>query len=293
MTPGVAFVDLEELPDGVEFFYSVRAVFAEGHSPYSDEASKFAVNKPPVAVDDTYESTDAPLTIPAPGVLANDTDVDSGPASRRLAQITVGPSNGSLTANTDGSFTYTPNAGFAGVDTFKYEADNGLWSDTNIALSGRSNAATVTITVVAAQLLFRNVQNLPPPPGRKFNTGSTVPVLWQWLNSAGVAVNTGSDPVVVQAFACSTSGTLPGGFPTGVFMPAQPGSGNSFAYNSASNTWQFNWKLVYTVNGVVFNLPAGDYVLLVKRNAAGPSYPGTTHSCANNTQVTGALLTVR
>ena len=36
-----------------------------------------AVNDAPVAVNDSYSTTeDTPLTIAAPGVLANDTDVD-------------------------------------------------------------------------------------------------------------------------------------------------------------------------------------------------------------------------
>ncbi|MEO0414667.1 MAG: tandem-95 repeat protein, partial [Verrucomicrobiota bacterium] len=39
-----------------------------------------------------------------------------------------GPSNGSLTLNADGSFTYTPNPGFNGVDSFVYEATNGTFS---------------------------------------------------------------------------------------------------------------------------------------------------------------------
>ncbi|MEZ6061185.1 MAG: DUF4347 domain-containing protein [Planctomycetaceae bacterium] len=45
---------------------------------------------------------------------------------------------GAVTLNSDGSFTYTPQIGFSGVDTFRYTADNG----------GNSSTATVTITVI-------------------------------------------------------------------------------------------------------------------------------------------------
>ena len=42
-----------------------------------------------------------------------------------------------MTLSADGSFTYTPDAGFFGTDTFTYEAANGAGTDT----------ATVTVTV--------------------------------------------------------------------------------------------------------------------------------------------------
>ncbi|WP_299955592.1 Ig-like domain-containing protein [uncultured Roseobacter sp.] len=56
------------------------------------------------------------------GVLSNQltaTDVDSsGPLSFALGDD--GPENGIATVNEDGSFTYTPNADFAGIDRFSY-----------------------------------------------------------------------------------------------------------------------------------------------------------------------------
>src|SRR5262249_42923098 len=66
------------------------------------------VNDPPVANNDAYTTAeDTPLTVAAPGVLANDTDVDGNPLTAILVN---GPSNGTLTLNPDGSFTYPPNA---------------------------------------------------------------------------------------------------------------------------------------------------------------------------------------
>ena len=69
------------------------------------------------------------------GVLANDTDPQ--PNTSLTAQLVSGPSHGSLTLESDGSFSYTPTAGFKGTDSFTYMANNGL---------GGSNAATVTLT---------------------------------------------------------------------------------------------------------------------------------------------------
>ena len=56
---------------------------------------------------------------------SRDTDVEGtlDPASANTAcAITCAePTNGTLVNNADGSFTYTPNAGFAGADSFVYE----------------------------------------------------------------------------------------------------------------------------------------------------------------------------
>ena len=94
------------------------------------------VNDTPIANDDTYSTDeDTPLTVPAPGVLSNDSDVDGDALSVNLL---TSPSNGSLTQNPDGSFTYKPDANFNGQDSYTYEACDP---------SGACDTATVTITV--------------------------------------------------------------------------------------------------------------------------------------------------
>jgi hypothetical protein len=95
-------------------------------------------NSPPVANDDAYiADKDTTLNVLAPGVLANDSD----PEGDMLRAIKVtDPSHGTLTLNSDGSFTYTPEADFCGPDTFTYKANDGDLD---------SNIATVTIAVYA------------------------------------------------------------------------------------------------------------------------------------------------
>ena len=97
-----------------------------------------AVNHAPVAFDDSYSvDQDTMLSIAAAGVLSNDTDADLNPLS---AIRVVTTTHGTATLGTNGSLTYTPNAGFVGTDSFTYVANDGTVD---------SNIATVTITVNA------------------------------------------------------------------------------------------------------------------------------------------------
>ena len=94
-----------------------------------------AVNNAPVANNDSYNlPLNGILTVPAAGVLANDTDADGNPLT---AVRVTGPAHGTLTLNPNGSFTYTPTSSFVGSDSFTYTANDGT---TN------GNTATVTIT---------------------------------------------------------------------------------------------------------------------------------------------------
>ena len=84
-----------------------------------------AVNDAPVAINDHYvTSEDTPLMIEASlGVLANDTDADGNPLT---ALVFSAPAHGTLTLNTDGSFSYIPAAEFSGSDSFSYRAFDGI-----------------------------------------------------------------------------------------------------------------------------------------------------------------------
>jgi VCBS repeat-containing protein len=98
------------------------------------------VNDPPVAVDDAYEvDEDDVLTVAAPGVMANDIEVDT---DNMVVVLVSNVSHGSLVLLGDGSFTYTPDPDFTGTDSFVYKlitypAIEDAWTD----------EATVTITV--------------------------------------------------------------------------------------------------------------------------------------------------
>jgi hypothetical protein len=93
----------------------------------------------PVAVADTYAvETGDVLTVDAPGVLANDIDADGDALTAQL--VGGGTAQGLLTFNSDGSFKYTPIAGYIGSDSFVYQAYDGLF--TSIAVK-----VTINVTV--------------------------------------------------------------------------------------------------------------------------------------------------
>ena len=94
------------------------------------------VNTPPVAADDSAE-TQMDMTVTIGNVIANDSDADGDMLSIVDAD-TQSKQGGSVDNHGDGSFTYTPPAGFTGEDSFHYTISDG---------NGGEAQGTVTITV--------------------------------------------------------------------------------------------------------------------------------------------------
>ena len=99
------------------------------------------VNDAPVAVADSYSTPeDTALVVgSAGGVLANDSDVDHDPIS---AVKVSDPAHGTLSLAANGAFTYTPEAGWNGTDSFTYKANDGQLD---------SNVVTVSLTVTPVE----------------------------------------------------------------------------------------------------------------------------------------------
>ncbi len=107
----------------------------------SNSATVSLVPNLSTTADDTYSvGADEPLTVSAPGVLANDgvSTGSGGPVVRTR------PSHGSVTLRSDGSTTYVPDAGFVGTDSFTY------CIAPSPASPCTSNVATERITVAVA-----------------------------------------------------------------------------------------------------------------------------------------------
>jgi lysophospholipase L1-like esterase len=122
--------------------YSTSASISFAVDSGASFTAVYAVNVAPVAVADSYGITpDTTLTVPAPGVLANDSDSNADPLS---ALLVSGPSNGSLNLAANGGFSYTPQQGFTGTDAFTYRVNDGNLN---------SNTVTVSINVSQAALM--------------------------------------------------------------------------------------------------------------------------------------------
>ena len=145
LPPGLSIDPVTGIISGV-----VGSTFAE-HGPYtvtvfaSDSAGNTGqtsftwtvYNFPFVAFNRDYGvATNTALSVSASaGVLAGVVD----PAPEQLqAVLEQLPTHGSVVLNSDGSFTYTPNAGFTGTDTFTFNAYNG---------QAHSNTAVATLDI--------------------------------------------------------------------------------------------------------------------------------------------------
>jgi hypothetical protein len=112
---------------------AVGADMWTGSSAYAMNLENVIVSS--LAVGDVFSvNAGSTLTVPSPGVLGNDTGVFSTGTS---ASLVTGVANGSLALNANGSFTYTPNSGFVGTDTFSYRAS-----------SGQTNLGSAPVTII-------------------------------------------------------------------------------------------------------------------------------------------------
>ena len=130
---------LQALAEGATTTDTFTYTISDGHGGTSTATVTLTVtgkNDAPVAVNDSYSVNEDNTLAALLSVLNNDTDVDTG--ANKTAILVSGPSHGALTLNTDGTFTYTPNANYNGTDSFTYRANDGL---------ADSNTATVNITI--------------------------------------------------------------------------------------------------------------------------------------------------
>jgi fibronectin type 3 domain-containing protein len=105
-----------------------------------------APNASPEAEGDSYDVREGrTLEQPAPGVLGNDSDPDGDGLT---ASVVEEPTDGSLTLEENGGFSYTPDRGFSGSDRFRYEARD-----------GRGGADTAAVEVAV-----RPANDAPAPP---------------------------------------------------------------------------------------------------------------------------------
>jgi hypothetical protein len=216
-----------------------------------------AVNDPPSALGDAYTVVaGSTLTRSAPGVLGNDSDPDSASLAAELVSDVV---NGVLALGADGSFSYSPTAGFSGADAFVYRVSDG---------AAASTAVTVSLTVTPA----------PPLPvlTADFNVGRN-----------GFTYFDNTFRGATQPAYASGSRVATGGF-TGGALRVFLGGIDNVAITGMSGGWSATFELseassltlslryslnqgaeyesdeisqvLAAIDGVLVRLPTGDYV---------------------------------
>lgn len=148
-----------------------------------------AVNDAPLATNDEYTiDEDTPLTLPAPGILGNDSDPEGDALA---ASLVSGPLHGTLSLAADGSLTYTPDANFNGTDGFSYLVNDG---------SADSEVATVTINV-------NPVEDPPLAANDEYTTDEDTPLT---IDASGGLLANDSDPDSSSLFVTMVSGPVHG-----------------------------------------------------------------------------------
>jgi VCBS repeat-containing protein len=254
------------------FTYTVTDGFAQSNTA----TVNIAVDTAPVANGDSYAvGMNTPLTVAAgSGVQANDTDADGDALT---SSVVAGPTHGGLTLNSDGSFTYTPNAGYTGADSFTYKDNDGTQD---------SNTVAVTLNVGGGGDYFGT-------PGNDTHTagvGETdhVSATTQPGGTDNLTGNTGA----TLSFDTATGGvTATAGSGTVSYTTASgPGTTTYTGFENLTGS-AFNDTLIGDANGNVLNGGAGDDVL-VAGLGGGTLNGGSGNDTADFSQGNGVTVSL-
>ena len=140
-TPATGYIGLDR------FLYRAQDSSSNQSNLAMVTIAVLAAGAAPVAANDTYTADqETALTRVLPGVLANDTTATG-------AARVSGPLYGTLVFPGDGSFVYTPIAGFSGMDSFTYIATNGT-AISNLAMATILVRAKTTTTISAPGVTY-------------------------------------------------------------------------------------------------------------------------------------------
>ncbi|RYZ60139.1 MAG: DUF11 domain-containing protein, partial [Chitinophagaceae bacterium] len=202
----------------------------------------------PIALDDAYTSIgNVGITVAAgDGVLKND-QVGIPQASLKTFTRTTAR-GGSITLNADGSFDYTPAAGFLGTDTIQYILENSIGSDVGVIsitlanaiwfIDRNSGAASEKGTLAAPFKSLASFQAVNNGTGNNPKAGHTIFIYESSTAYSGSLTLLNGQKIIGQDASTSLAGIA------GITVPSYskslpelaPGNGTSVNLTSSANT---------------------------------------------------------
>lgn len=212
--------------------FSTRLNFSNTPIPFNPASTAPVANADEATTDEGKAVTINPV--------ANDTDAENDTVKAVLSSL---PVHGAVYVNADGTFTYTPDPKFVGVDTFEYYPVDG---------SVRGAKTTVSVTVLDTDARYSY-------PIAETTTGGT---------RTGTFADLAASDGVVETFTGSVSHRWT--------FNVTGGTENTFAVNAWRNFNSAEYKLEYSTNGSTW-LPMTQIVarssLSVTRTAHEPAQP--------------------
>lgn len=208
-------------------------------------------NLPPVAQDDDF-TTPFEMAIIRNVTSNNGNGIDFDPESGAITVTTTpvsGPTNGNVTLAASGVFTYTPDPGFYGTDSFEYEISDP---------TGLTATAIVTITVPAPPIDLVTVKTLA--------SGNSNPLAGDTVTFDITVTNNGP--------ADATGVSLTDQIPSGLTPTINNGNVTAGSYAPGSGIWTIGTLAIgasasLTIEGIVDAGTAGQPLENVTTKAEG------------------------
>jgi VCBS repeat-containing protein len=205
-----------------DFYYKVtdgkgKTSFAKVTMTIVDSVS----NNNPTAINDNYSlNQDTTLT---GNVLSNDSDVDGDSLT---ASVINNVTQGSLTLNSNGSFSYTPNANYFGTDSFTYQVSDGKGGFANATVTLTINQSVPTIPSIKLGNQYYAVEKydtLQDSGSASVNASGELTLTgnaWKYIDLTGIGgVNITSDSLLAFDFKSDVAAEIQGvGFDNDRYM---------------------------------------------------------------------------
>ena len=233
---------------------------------------------PPTAAADAYSVVEnGVLTVSiANGLLANDT---TPPSNSLTAAVVSAPLHGTVVVALDGSFTYTPNAGYSGADSFTYLATAG---------NAQTSSATVSLTIAPA-----GVNQAPVVAGVAVLTASNEDAtrIITTAELLAMASDPDGDGLAVTGLAVSAGALVDNHNGTWTFQPVlNDDTQVSFTYQVSDGS------IAVAASATMDLLPVNDPLVVATDSISGVSgsaiHVPVATLLANDTDVDGDVLSV-